>query len=138
MSLEVYGPNVLLNAPVAVVNLGLEGDLEIRKQHDFAWPFLTGAELVFWAEDDGVVIGCQVLSKKNGGRVWWYEVSYVKPAYRGQGVLAEVRKAVRAAAKTDGTVQFIEYLIACDNEAMLKSTQKAGMQPANYHYRYRV
>lgn len=128
----------LLDAPAKVVNLVLAGDLEIRKAHDFTWPFLTGEESVVWAEIDNEPVGCQVWSLKDKGRIWWYEVSYVLPEHRGKGVLVEIRLRVRELAKVDGKVKFIESLVAVNNESMLKSMKKVGYEPANYHFRYPV
>ena len=128
----------LLDAPVKAVNLALEGDLAIRHDHNFVLPFLTGKEELVWAEINDEPVGCQVWSKKQEGRVWWYEISYVIPEFRGQGILATIRKEVRRLASCDADVKFIEYFIATDNEAMKNSIEKVGMKPANYHYRYVV
>lgn len=128
----------LLDAPVEVVNFALEGDLAIRKQHGFTWPFLTGDEGVAWAELDGTVVAVQVWSRKNRGRVWVKDVSYVLPEHRKSGYLEEVRQEVERAARDDDRVQFIEYLISTDNENMLRSLARRGTQPANYHYRVKV
>ena len=136
-TLTRYCPQ-LLDAPAQVVNLALEGDLEIRKQHDFVWPFLTGQEGVVWAEVGERAVGCQVWTVKQDGRMWWYEVSYVLPEFRKQGILAEIRKRVRELAAADPKVRFIEYFIRPDNEDMLKSIEKVGMTPSNFHYRYLV
>ena len=128
----------MFDAPVAVVNLALEGDLAIRRDHAFVLPFLTGKEPVAWAEIEGNPVGCQVWSVKQEGRVWYYEVSYVLPEFRGRGVLAAVRGLVRKRAREDGKVKFIEYLISCDNADMIRSVERAGMKPSNFHYRYQV
>lgn len=128
----------LLDAPAKATNLAIEGDLAIRKQHDFVWPFLTGQESIMWAQEGDEPIGCQVWSVKQDGRMWWYEVSYVLPEHRKKGILGKIRERVRALAAEDPRVQFIEYFIAPANGDMLSSLAKVEMQPSNFHYRYYV
>lgn len=131
----------LLDAPAEATNLAIEGDLVIRKAHTFVWPFLTGYEDIVWAIDTEVgnkVVACQVWSRKQDGRVWWYEVSYVLPEYRKAGIMVLFSEVVRALAAEDTKVRFRECLVATDNKPMIESLARTNQAPANLHYRFPV
>jgi RimJ/RimL family protein N-acetyltransferase len=125
--------SILTDAPVAAANLAIEGDLALRQEHNFVLPFRSGDESIAWAEIGGQPVGCQVWS---GKRVWTLHIGYVRQVFRGQGVIAQIREYVRILARADSQCQSIEFLVTTDNKAMIASLDRAGMKPANYHYRW--
>lgn len=134
MKIQAITP--LTKAPRDVVNLVLEGDLEIRWDHDFVYPLIKGDELVVWADIDGVPVGCQVISKD--GDVWKIVVGYIRETFRGKGIMPKIRRLVRELAKNDPDCKYIEFLVKTDNKEMLKSLDRDGLKPANFHYRWKA
>lgn len=126
------------DAPVAAVNLALEGHLAIRKDHDFVLDFLSGDEILIWVEDQVAPLGTYILSRQRDGKMWYAECLYVIPDARGKGVSDLMRKKVIEIAKEDGKVQHIEALVAANNTAMNENMFRAGKKPANLHYRWKV
>lgn len=134
--MQLVASPTLLDAPVAVVNMAIEGDLAIRRDHSFVLPFLTGQEGVAWAKHGDELAGCEVWTRKDDGRMWEIRVGYVAPQFRKQGVLGSIRNFVRGLAQHDLKCQCIEFLVKPDNIAMIRSMERIEMIPANYHYRW--
>jgi GNAT superfamily N-acetyltransferase len=126
----------LRDAPVEVVLLALEGKLELQRHRPFVIDFLDGSEFVVYACDGDNPVGVLCVKKKNDGRTWWVDMSYVRPQYRRQGVSGVLRQHLRECARQDGRCKAIEYYVRLDNEAQIQSALKEGITPTSYHYRY--
>ncbi|HEX7116260.1 MAG TPA: GNAT family N-acetyltransferase [Steroidobacter sp.] len=125
----------LAHAPVKVVNLAMEGHLELRRQHDHVLEFLTGNESTLWAEDDrGRPLGVLLWTPRRFDTCWWVELAYVPKSLRRAGVFWRLRERMYELAKEAG-VQCIESIVSIDNEAVIGSFDKRGQAPANFHYR---
>lgn len=135
MALTLHSLPALQDAPTAVVLLALDGKRELQSKRPYVIDFLTGDEVVIWAELDAEPVGVMCVKPRAGGRTWWVDSSFVAPSARRLGVHLAMREKLRACAREAG-VRAIEYLVRLDNEGQLASMRSAGVSPTSYHVRY--
>lgn len=124
----------LADAPLEVVNLVMEGHLELRRQYAFPLEFINGTERTLWAEVNGIPVAVLIWERLDNGRIWQSKFSYSNPAARGTGAYGLLRARQHELAREDQRCRRIEGGVRWQNERQREILERNG-QPSSVIYR---
>ncbi len=141
VEVRIAGPHDV--AAIAELNLAMAFETENRQlcrstltkgiQAVFAHPDY-GFYVV--AESDGQVVGCLLItfewSDWRGGRFWWMQSLYVRPAYRRRGVFRRLHEFVKAEALQHPEVCGLRLYVEQSNQVAQHAYQHLGMHARSY------
>jgi GNAT superfamily N-acetyltransferase len=83
----------------------------------------------YWViqRNEGEVVG----SDWHAGYYWWIQSLYIKPAFRGQGLLSTLLDAVREVAQQEGALSLCLY-VHRENERAIQAYRREGFATAPY------
>lgn len=79
----------------------------------------------------GSVSSVREWSDWNAGYYWWIQSMYLRPEFRGQGLMGELIKVVEAEMESQGGLELRLY-VHKDNVAAAKAYQKTGFSDSPY------
>lgn len=91
----------------------------------------------YWVvqRSEGEVVGSisavREWSDWHAGYYWWIQSLYIKPAFRGRGLMSLLLDAVREAAQEEGALSLRLY-VHQDNERAIRAYRREGFAPAPY------
>ena len=92
---------------------------------------------VYWILEDsrkeaaGHISVVKEWSNWKAGYYWWIQSLYIKPEYRGHGLMAKLIQAVRKSAK-DGQALELRLYVHKSNERAIKAYRKVGFVESDY------
>ncbi|WP_282175646.1 GNAT family N-acetyltransferase [Vibrio nereis] len=92
---------------------------------------------IYWVlvdENDcpcGNVSAVKEWSDWNAGYYWWIQSMYIKPEYRGRGLMEKLIRVVEEEMLSQGGLELRSY-IHKSNEVAKKAYQKVGFHDSNY------
>ena len=93
---------------------------------------------MYWVleKEDSEIIGnvsaVKEWSNWNAGYYWWIQSMFLRPEYRGIGLMDKLIEAVREAAKKEDAVD-IRLYVHNKNERAVKAYRKSGFLDSDYH-----
>jgi L-amino acid N-acyltransferase YncA len=82
------------------------------------------------------LVGCVSVVKEwsdwNCAFYWWIQSIYIRPSYRGKGLMEELLQEVKHAAKHEDAIELRLY-VHRDNKRAIRAYQKAGFSDSDYN-----
>ena len=90
----------------------------------------------YWViEDAGEIVGSVSVVREwsdwHAGHYWWIQSMFVRPAYRGRGLMAQLLDAVEAEARARGAVELRLY-VHHGNASAIRAYERDGFSRTPY------